>query len=215
MKTAFSEIEKLPDSDRIMLLRAIKVTLQHVIINPYRPRRLKKSNPKHSNIFRSDDGPGLLALVGFEVDGSDELFLPSAKAQVPLAKLILRRITEMESVAPEGATMTDEGGDSQQIIKLNVGGQTFLTRRETLIRIKNSWFHTHFANQTKLPKVGDSYFIDRDPSSFKVVLEYLRDPHKVNLPTKRETLKDLYKEATYYGLADLLVQIKGAHKALT
>jgi len=121
MKTAFSEIEKLPDSDRIMLLRAIKVTLQHVIINPYRPRRLKKSNPKHSNIFRSDDGPGLLALVGFEVDGSDELFLPSAKAQVPLAKLILRRITEMENTV-EGASM----GDSQQVIKLNVGGQTFV-----------------------------------------------------------------------------------------
>lgn len=208
MNTAFVEIEKLPDSDRIMLLRAIKVTLQHVIINPYRPRRLKKTNPKHSNIFRSDDGPGLLALVGFEVDGTDELFLPSAKAQVPLAKLILRKISELESVAPEDGA----GGDAGQIIKLNVGGQTFLTRRETLLRIKNSWFYTHFATENKLPKVGDSYFIDRDPTSFKVVLEYLRDPHKVNLPTKRETLKDLYKEATYYGLADLLARVKGAHK---
>merc|ERR550525_1400106 len=96
MNNAFKEIqEKLSGLDRALVLRAIRVTLQHVIINPYRPRRLKKANAKHANIFLHECGPQLLAVVGFEVEGDKELFLPSAVAKTDLAKLILQEIAEI------------------------------------------------------------------------------------------------------------------------
>merc|ERR1719499_809820 len=95
MENAFKEIGKLTGLDRALALRAIRVTLQHVIINPYRPRRLKRSNQKHANIFLHECGPALLAVVGFEVEGDKELYLPSVVAKTDLAKLILQKIAEI------------------------------------------------------------------------------------------------------------------------
>merc|ERR1719150_1032268 len=98
MNNAFKEIqEKLTGLDRALALRAIRVTLQHVIINPYRPRRLKKSNAKHANIFLHECGPSLLAVVGFESDGNKELYLESAAANTDMAKLILQEIAEINT----------------------------------------------------------------------------------------------------------------------
>merc|ERR1719150_1819037 len=114
MNNAFKEIQdKLSGLDRALVLRAIRVTLQHVIINPYRPRRLKKANAKHANIFLHECGPQLLAVVGFEVEGDKELYLPSAVAKTDMAKLILQEIAEIAKEDLKGqdqikADMPDE-----------------------------------------------------------------------------------------------------------
>lgn len=57
---------------------------------------------------------------------------------------------------------------------------------------------------------GNMYFLDRDPSHFKLVLNYMRNNiclTKYNLPKDRRYLEEILLEARYYrldGLATLV-----------
>ena len=60
-------------------------------------------------------------------------------------------------------------------IKLNVGGQYFTTSLETLTKDPGSMLHAMFSGRfdTK-PAEDGSYFIDRDGTHFRYILNYLR-----------------------------------------
>jgi hypothetical protein len=45
-----------------------------------------------------------------------------------------------------------------------------------------------------------SFFVDRDGSLFKHVLNYMRDPVSFDAPMDREVARDLMREAKYFGL---------------
>ncbi|KAL0084037.1 hypothetical protein F4703DRAFT_1609279 [Phycomyces blakesleeanus] len=61
-------------------------------------------------------------------------------------------------------------------VRLNVGGGIFETSLGTLRRDPDSLLATMFSGKHVLTPGGDgSYFIDRDPSHFRLVLNYLRD----------------------------------------
>ncbi|KAL9553962.1 hypothetical protein PS6_003683 [Mucor atramentarius] len=61
-------------------------------------------------------------------------------------------------------------------IRLNVGGSMFETSLSTLRRDTNSLLATMFSGRHLISAEPDgSYFIDRDPSHFRLVLNYLRD----------------------------------------
>ena len=65
--------------------------------------------------------------------------------------------------------MTDE------IVSLNVGGTLFATSRQTLMKHPDSML-ARMCN-TEVPVVKDpsgAYFIDRDPTLFRLILNYLR-----------------------------------------
>eukprot|EP01006_Ploeotia_vitrea_P026972 TRINITY_DN59876_c0_g1_i1.p1 TRINITY_DN59876_c0_g1~~TRINITY_DN59876_c0_g1_i1.p1 ORF type:complete len:381 (-),score=36.49 TRINITY_DN59876_c0_g1_i1:87-1229(-) len=66
----------------------------------------------------------------------------------------------------------------EDIIKLNVGGTTFTTTRETLLKEKDSffWAMLHRPGQWKATTQTDDeiLFIDRSPDSFGLILDYLR-----------------------------------------
>eukprot|EP00959_Pyramimonas_sp_CCMP1952_P166265 3475037-Pyramimonas_sp.AAC.1 len=48
-----------------------------------------------------------------------------------------------------------------------------------------------------------SFFIDRDGTLFKFVLNFMRDPVNFDAPMDREVARDLLKEAKYFGIVSL------------
>jgi len=90
------------------------------------------------------------------------------------------------------------------IIKLNVGGRVFLTAEETLSQGMLSVLVQH---QNPAQQIDGHYFIDRDPGTFRWILNYLRGS-KV-LPSKYSTEILLVKEeAEYFALDQLAARIQ-------
>lgn len=63
---------------------------------------------------------------------------------------------------------------------LNIGGTRFETSKETLTQDSDSLFALLFTDESPVVPVGNSYFIDRDPAHFRLILNYLR--HSSPLP---------------------------------
>jgi hypothetical protein len=194
--------EKITMSTRTLLLRALRVTLQHVVINPFRARKLRRYNPKHSNIFLHEAGPELLATVGFEVGGNEELNLPSVAAKIDMAKLILLRITQItreDTEAQHAAIPNPKPPDARIVdsvlVKLNVGGTIFQTMQSNLKPCKKLNLKNH------LRLSSGEYFIDRDPEMFRHILKYLRGNQV--LVGNKTFLSDLLKESKHYGITSL------------
>ena len=64
------------------------------------------------------------------------------------------------------------------IIKLNVGGETFLTTRSTLVSCPDSLLAKMFDPDSGRPPAavteGGGYFLDQNPRYFGVILDWLR-----------------------------------------
>ena len=81
-------------------------------------------------------------------------------------------------------------------IWLNVGGVYFVTTRTTLER-----GDTFFRALVKEEQTVE-YFVDRDPTHFRYVLNWLRGSN--NLPDDLATLQELHDEARFYCMFDLV-----------
>ena len=90
-------------------------------------------------------------------------------------------------------------------IKLDVGGHFFSTSLATLTRDKSSMLAVMFSGRHKMiPTSENTYFIDRDGTYFKYVLNYLRgDLSPDTLPEDRTILKHIYRDADYFQLPGL------------
>jgi hypothetical protein len=86
-------------------------------------------------------------------------------------------------------------------ITLDVGGRTFSTFLETLMRFEDSYFYGLLNSGNFLPGPDGSYFIDRDPTHFGLIMTYLR---KGEFPIKKlKTMTsweigELEEECDYY-----------------
>ena len=113
-----------------------------------------------------------------------------------------------ESSLFSGRTITKE---DDEIVNLNVGGNTFTTSRKTLCRVPGSMLESMFArfaeNPARQTKDG-TYVIDRDGSQFAHILNYLRVGAVVSLPEGRAARDALAIEADYFGLPDLVGAIR-------
>ncbi|KAI9258794.1 hypothetical protein BDA99DRAFT_514174 [Phascolomyces articulosus] len=88
-------------------------------------------------------------------------------------------------------------------VKLNVGGKPFVTSKTTLTRDPNSLLANIF--HTQQPDEDGSYFLDRDGTYFRLVLNYLRDMKiPQNALDDPKIMDELMQEARYYRIADLL-----------
>ena len=85
-------------------------------------------------------------------------------------------------------------------ITLNVGGTSFCTSEETLTKCKNAFF-VRIAEEA-LASHENTIFVDRDPTHFRTVLNYLRDG-KCIFPETWQSLAELIKEAHFYQLSEL------------
>ncbi|KAK3095956.1 hypothetical protein FSP39_021295 [Pinctada imbricata] len=91
-----------------------------------------------------------------------------------------------------------------RVIKLNVGGKEFMTTQDSLIREKDTIFH-HMMNLPQRPKEA-TFFIDRDPKYFHLILNYLRrngNFKKALLPREPKDLEEMLLEVEYYNLGEL------------
>ena len=106
---------------------------------------------------------------------------------------------------------------SQKVI-LNVGGARFETSRLTLRRDPNSLLAKLFTTESSIIPQGNSVFIDRDASHFKIILNYLRYDLEINpaiLPKERKYLLELKKECEYFRVKGLLKIVKRRLKYAT
>ena len=112
-----------------------------------------------------------------------------------------------ESMMSQNQDYSSEGG-IPKIVKLNVGGQYFTTSRQTLTRDPNSMLAAMFSGRHKQETTGDgSFFIDRDGTHFRFILNYLRDGELI-LPEGATFLKELEAEAKFYQLQGILDAVK-------
>ena len=88
-------------------------------------------------------------------------------------------------------------------IKLDIGGQIHTTSIQTLRRDPDSMLAAMFSGRHELSKEADgSYFIDRDGTFFRYILNFLRDGSldAGTLPNNVPALREILREAKYYQL---------------
>ena len=96
----------------------------------------------------------------------------------------------------------------ESAIKLNVGGNIYQTSLETLTRYSGSLLAEMFSERFKLEQGKDgSYFIDRDGTYFRHILNYLRSGTAPVLSILKTDVEEILREAEYYGLAGLVKAI--------
>ena len=114
-------------------------------------------------------------------------------------------ITERERFYSERRRFDDEIRRVQELnrisdarVRLNIGGHTYMTSTLTLTRDVDSMLAAMFSGRHALTQEADgSYFIDRDGTHFRYILNYLRDGGLRNgaLPTDKGILSELLAEA--------------------
>ena len=102
--------------------------------------------------------------------------------------------------------------DEQRII-LDVGGTRYSTSCSTLTKYPESVLGVMFSGRHDLDamKCSDgSFFIDRDGTYFRHILNYLRDGKKAIhfFPNSSETLHEIFHEATFYQLEGLVTALR-------
>ena len=94
-------------------------------------------------------------------------------------------------------------------IKLNVGGNVFQTSMETLTKYPESLIAEMFSAKFNLKTDDDGcYFIDRDGTHFRHILNYLRSGTTPVSSILNAFSEEISIEAEYYGLVGLINAIK-------
>ncbi|XP_064599984.1 BTB/POZ domain-containing protein KCTD5-like [Liolophura sinensis] len=105
------------------------------------------------------------------------------------------------SSCPDG----DGKAKNSQWVKLNVGGTLFMTTRTTLCRDPKSFLYRLCQEDPDLHSDKDengAYLIDRDPTYFGPVLNYLR--HGKLVINKDLAEEGILEEAEFYNITDLI-----------
>jgi len=109
--------------------------------------------------------------------------------------------------------------NNNDVIRLNVGGQHFITTRVTLCAVEESLLANMFRSDSNFaPPIeiggegeGKELFSDRNPIAFGYILDYLRDGCRVmvDLPSNNNDeealLQRLRTDADYFGLEGLVL----------
>ncbi|KAF2075727.1 hypothetical protein CYY_002970 [Polysphondylium violaceum] len=88
------------------------------------------------------------------------------------------------------------------VINLNVGGMKYQTTKAILTKIPGTYFHVMLSGELDIKPMAhkpNTYFIDRDGTLFRYVLNYFRDgEEKLNIPN--EFRNQVETEFLYYGI---------------
>jgi hypothetical protein len=101
-----------------------------------------------------------------------------AEARAEASEIARKVLEDRAALEAEKAAMEKAHTfQSSQIILLNVGGHRFETSRQTLTSIPDTYLSSLFSGRFELATDADgAYFIERDGSHFRHVLNFLRDP---------------------------------------
>ena len=95
-------------------------------------------------------------------------------------------------------------------VKLNVGGQHFTTSVQTLTKDPNSMLAAMFSGRFDMkPSEDGSFFIDRDGTHFRFILNFLRTG-RLTLPEGATFIKELEEEAEFYQIQGLIDALRPA-----
>ena len=120
-----------------------------------------------------------------------------------------QRFAQEKAAAEAGNDALDER------ITLDVGGQIFATTLSTLRRDPDSMLGAMFSGRHALQRTPEGHvFIDRDPTHFRTVINFLRDgeralPKSLRLDDERRFCEALLVEADFYQLGDLIALVGG------
>lgn len=139
--------------------------------------------------------------------GATEALIKAMKSEIDR---ILEAQAALEAEKLEWAKMANklEAVQLPEKVKLDIGGQIFATSISVLTKIPDSFFAAMLSGRWGDKRDADGcFFIDRDPSVFGMVIQFLREYPNNKLvvtalsPLQRQQLKD---DAEYYHLDDLL-----------
>lgn len=106
------------------------------------------------------------------------------------------------------AAIPNEAKKEEKFVKLSVGGRIFETTLDTLTSQKDSMLSAMFSGKFKLEKTTEgAIFIDRNPTYFEFILEWLRSKELPDFESPAIAQK-LIAEAEYFGLETLIQQIQ-------
>lgn len=107
--------------------------------------------------------------------------------------------------SPAGQRMSSPAR-SGDIIHLNVGGKRFSTSRQTLTWVPDSFFSSLLSGRiSTLKDETGAIFIDRDPSLFATILNFLRTKE---LHPRSISVHMLMHEAEFYGITPLVRKLQ-------
>ncbi|XP_078354268.1 uncharacterized protein LOC144638851 isoform X2 [Oculina patagonica] len=114
----------------------------------------------------------------------------------------------MEKEALDEAAKKLEHVHFSKMVKLNVGGHFFSTSLETLTKDAGSMLHAMFSGrfETK-PSEDGSYFIDRDGTHFRYILNYLRTGQLI-VPEDKIIRRELLAEAEFYQVEGMINDLR-------
>lgn len=146
-----------------------------------------------------------------ELDGFDEeLCMEKAKLAT-----IRQNMEDLKAILQEDDARLRERPEfdflpTYEIIYFNIGGQLFDVPVSILSKDPSSVLAIccRVSNHFIKDKAG-RYFFDRDWWIFRLILSFLRS--KV-LPSDKEVLKELYREAVFYRLSDLIYALESLSK---
>ncbi|KAI9319731.1 BTB/POZ protein [Dichotomocladium elegans] len=125
----------------------------------------------------------------------------------------MRRIDQRESSFKKALDTSNHGDSvifSSAVVKLNVGGEIFETKIDTLRKDENSLLAMMFSGRHQMvsDETDGSYFIDRDPTHFRNILNYLRGK-KINFNLQdKSKCQQLLQEARYYRIDELVKSLE-------
>ncbi|XP_020624754.1 BTB/POZ domain-containing protein KCTD4-like [Orbicella faveolata] len=124
---------------------------------------------------------------------------------------ILKRETKkvrMEKEALDEAAKKLEHVHFSSMLKLNVGGHLFSTSLSTLNKDPGSMLHAMFSGRFDTNASEDgSYFIDRDGTHFRYILNYLRTGQLL-VPEDNIVRRELLTEAEFYQVEGIINELK-------
>ena len=130
--------------------------------------------------------------------------LNSLRAELELEKAVLYA----EKVAWEAEKSQVQNMQAfESTVKLNVGGHKYSISLSTLRQYPDTMLGAMFSGRyTLISEADGSYFIDRDGTHFRHILNFLRSPNafQAGLHLPPAVMKELRCECDYYGLLDLM-----------
>ena len=95
-------------------------------------------------------------------------------------------------------------------VNLNVGGHCFKTSVQTLTKDPNTMLAAMFSGKFEMKPCEDgAFFIDRDGTHFRFILNYLRTG-KLTLPEGAAFLKELQEEAEFYQIQGIIDELRAS-----
>lgn len=147
---------------------------------------------------------------GSGIENAKKMKLPGMSPEPPTSESMVssnRSNSAVDSKSLNGEVSHENG--ASKWIRLNVGGKHFVTTSTTLSKYPKSFLYRLCQKDPDLDSDKDetgAYLIDRDPTYFEPVLNYLR--HGKLVINKDLVEEGVLEEAEFYNIAELICLVK-------